>query len=73
MTDCSKAAVITGGGTGVGRAATLRLARAGYGVVFNYLRSQAEATETAEEVAALGGRAVCLQADVASDEDCRHH
>jgi 3-oxoacyl-[acyl-carrier protein] reductase len=71
MTDCSKAAVITGGGTGVGRAATLRLARAGYGVVFNYLRSQAEATETAEEVAALGGRAVCLQADVASDDDCR--
>lgn len=71
MTVCNKAAVITGGGTGVGRAAVLRLVRAGYGVVFNYSRSQSEAGETAEEVAAIGGEAVCLQADVASDDDCR--
>ncbi|MEY2727053.1 MAG: 3-oxoacyl-[acyl-carrier-protein] reductase FabG [Planctomycetota bacterium] len=71
MTRCSKAAVITGGGTGVGRAATLRLAQLGYGVVFNYSRSQSEALDTATEVTAAGGEAVCLQADVAADEDCR--
>ncbi len=44
-----KAAMITGGGTGVGRATALRLAEAGCSVVVNYGRSQ----EAAEEVAAL--------------------
>ncbi|HEY8492593.1 MAG TPA: glucose 1-dehydrogenase [Myxococcota bacterium] len=66
-----KAAIVTGGGTGVGRATVLALARRGCSVVVNYSRSQAEAERTAAEAAALGVRAVPVQADVADDAACR--
>lgn len=71
MTVCNQVAVITGGGTGVGRATALRLASLGYGVVINYSRSQPEAQATADEIQSAGGRAICLRADVSRDDDCR--
>jgi 3-oxoacyl-[acyl-carrier protein] reductase len=66
-----KAAIVTGGGTGVGRATTLALARRGCSVIVNYSRSAADAERTANEAAALGVRAVPVQADVADDAACR--
>ena len=66
-----KAAVVTGGGTGVGRATALALARRGCAVLVNYSRSQDEAEGTAAEAAALGVRALAVQADVADDGACR--
>jgi 3-oxoacyl-[acyl-carrier protein] reductase len=66
-----KAAIVTGGGTGVGRATALELARRGCSVLVNYSRSAAEAEGTAAEVAALGVRALPLQADVSDDAACR--
>ena len=66
-----KAAIVTGGGTGVGRATVLALARRGCSVIVNYSRSAAEAEQTAAEAAALGVRAVPVQADVADDAACR--
>jgi NAD(P)-dependent dehydrogenase (short-subunit alcohol dehydrogenase family) len=66
-----KAAVITGGGTGVGRATALALARQGCSVLVNYSRSQAEAEATAAEVTALGVKGLAAQADVADDQACR--
>ena len=66
-----KAAVITGGGTGVGRATSLDLARRGCAVLVNYSRSKDEAEQTAAEAAALGVKAIAVQADVADDADCR--
>jgi 3-oxoacyl-[acyl-carrier protein] reductase len=66
-----KAAVITGGGTGVGRATALELARRGCAVLVNYSRSKDEAEQTAAEAAALGVKALAVQADVAQDGDCR--
>ena len=38
-----KVALITGGGTGVGRATVLQLAGRGYHVAINYSRSQGDA------------------------------
>ena len=67
----SKAAIITGGGTGVGRATALELARRGCHVLVNYSRSRDEAEATAAEVEKLGVRAIAYQADVASDAACR--
>jgi 3-oxoacyl-[acyl-carrier protein] reductase len=64
-------AIITGGGTGVGRATVLELARRGYAVAVVYSRSRTEAEATVAEVLALGGRAVAIRADVAVDADCR--
>ncbi len=66
-----KAAVVTGGGTGVGRATALDLAGQGCSVLINYSRSKEDAESTAAEVTALGVRGIAVQADVSKDEDCR--
>ncbi len=66
-----KAAIVTGGGTGVGRATSLELARRGCSVLLNYSRSKDEAEATAGEVEAQGVRAIPLRADVADDDACR--
>jgi 3-oxoacyl-[acyl-carrier protein] reductase len=62
-----KAALITGGGTGVGRATTLQLASRGFDVAINYSRSEDDAETTAAEAHEHGVRAVCVQCDVADD------
>lgn len=66
-----KVAIVTGGGTGVGRATALDLARRGCAVAVNYSRSAAEAEQTAAAVRKLGVRGFAFRADVASDADCR--
>ena len=66
-----KAAVVTGGGTGVGRATALALARRGCHVLVNYSRSKDEAEQTAADISELGVRGVAVQADVADDDACR--
>jgi NAD(P)-dependent dehydrogenase (short-subunit alcohol dehydrogenase family) len=43
------AALVTGGGTGIGRAVVLALAREGYDVAINYSRSEGPAKDTAAE------------------------
>jgi 3-oxoacyl-[acyl-carrier protein] reductase len=66
-----KAAIVTGGGTGVGRATALELARRGCSVLVNYSKSRDEAEQTAAEVSALGVRGLAVQADVSDDTACR--
>jgi 3-oxoacyl-[acyl-carrier protein] reductase len=66
-----KAAIVTGGGTGVGRATALELARRGAAVLVNYSRSRDEAERTVEEVRSLGVKAIAVEADVADDAACR--
>ena len=66
-----KAAIITGGGTGVGRATALDLAARGCSVVINYSRSREDAERTAAECAAKGVFAIPYKADVADDAACR--
>jgi len=66
-----KAALVTGGGTGTGRAVVLELAQRGCDVAVNYSRSRDEAEQTTGEAKALGVRALCVQADVANDGSVR--
>lgn len=61
--------LITGGSRGLGRAAALAFAREGAWVGVNYASNENAALETVSEVQALGGKALRLQADVASGED----
>jgi 3-oxoacyl-[acyl-carrier protein] reductase len=63
-----RVAVVTGGGTGIGQAVCLRLAKAGAkAVVVNYSRSDKDAQATAAELVSLGSEAMAHQADI-SDE-----
>lgn len=66
-----KVAIITGGGTGVGRATALELAAQGCSVLINYSKSKVEAEQTAADVEAQGVKAVVFQGDVADDIACR--
>jgi len=65
-----KAAIVTGGGTGVGRATALLLAQQGCSVLVNYSKSRDEAEQTAAELEKLGARALAVQADVSDDDAC---
>lgn len=68
MPEQKSVALVTGGGTGVGRATSLLLAQRGFDVIVNYSRSSIEAEQTAEEVRATGVEAIAIQADVSSRE-----
>ncbi|MGC7872541.1 SDR family NAD(P)-dependent oxidoreductase [Desulfosporosinus sp. SYSU MS00001] len=66
-----KIALITGGGTGIGRAIALILAKAGVQIAVNYSRSEDDALKTKAEIESLGVRCLTYRADISKDEDVR--
>ena len=63
------AALVTGGGRGVGKGIALALARAGCRVAVNYRRGEAQARQTVEEIRQLGAEAFAVRADVGKAAD----
>lgn len=66
-----KAALITGGSRGIGRAIAIRLAEYGADVVVNYVRHRKDARDTADEVEKLGRKCLIVKANVAGADDVR--
>jgi 3-oxoacyl-[acyl-carrier protein] reductase len=67
MSKGPRVALVTGAGTGIGRAVALRFARQGFAVAVNYSRSEEEARETLAEVRALDVHGLLYRADVTND------
>ena len=63
-----RAALVTGAGVGIGRAAAIELARAGAVVGVHYHSSATEAQETLATNEAAGGHAILLQADLTQED-----
>ncbi len=71
MTQEKRVALITGAATGIGRAAAIALAEAGYDVVINYSRSEQAARETSALAKAKGAKTLLFQCDVSDDPAVR--
>ncbi len=63
-----KIALVTGGSRGIGRAISTKLARDGYHVLINYLKSEGEAQATLDSIRSEGGAGELLPFDVSDPE-----
>ncbi|MEV1050259.1 SDR family oxidoreductase [Streptomyces sp. NPDC049887] len=67
-----RAAVVTGGDSGIGRAVSLAYAREGADVLFTYLpEEEVDARETARLVEEAGRKAVAVSCDIREEDQCR--
>jgi len=66
-----KAAVITGGDSGIGRAVAIAYAREGADVLISYLEEDDDAQETARLVEDAGRKAVLVRGDISDAQHCR--
>ncbi|MDJ0269055.1 MAG: SDR family oxidoreductase [Aigarchaeota archaeon] len=67
-----RAALITGGSRGIGRAVALELARRGADVAVSFRRHGEEAREVARQAESYGVKAIAVKADVSSPDEAAH-
>ena len=63
-----KVAIVTGGGTGIGKGIATVMAREGAAVVVDYVGKPDAAQETVNTITAAGGKAVAVAADVSKSD-----
>ncbi len=63
-----KVALITGGGTGIGKSIVLTLARYGAKIGIHYNTSKTEAEKTLEEIKRLGSDGILIQANLVNED-----
>jgi NAD(P)-dependent dehydrogenase (short-subunit alcohol dehydrogenase family) len=66
-----RAAIITGGDSGIGRAVAIAYAREGADVLIAYLSEDEDARDTAKYVEEAGRKAVLVRGDVSEPQHCR--
>lgn len=64
-----KVAIVTGGDSGIGRAITLEMARAGARVMIDYVGNDAPANAAIEQIENFGGKAAAFAADVSKPRE----
>ncbi|MGQ3354216.1 MAG: SDR family NAD(P)-dependent oxidoreductase [Phreatobacter sp.] len=64
-----KVALVTGGASGIGEAATRAFAKAGAKVAFTYISSGTEANALEKEIAGAGGQALAIKADLTKQDE----
>ena len=67
-----KAAIITGGDSGIGRAVAIAFAREGADVLISYLDEDEDARDTARLVEDAGRKVVLVPGDISDPAHCRH-
>lgn len=67
----NQVALVTGASKGIGRAIALGLAREGADLLVNYNTDKAGGFQVAEQIRAMGRKAVCVQADIGKPGDIR--
>jgi NAD(P)-dependent dehydrogenase (short-subunit alcohol dehydrogenase family) len=66
-----KAAVVTGGDSGIGRAVALAFAREGADVLISYLEEEADAKEGVEAVEQAGRKGIAIAGDIGEESHCQ--
>lgn len=66
-----KAAVITGGDSGIGRAVALAYAREGADILISYLSEDSDAEEIAQAVNEAGRKCITIAGDIAEEAHCK--
>ncbi len=66
-----KAAIITGGDSGIGRATALLFAREGAHVTIVYLSEEDDANTTCNAITERGGNCLSIRADLSKPKECR--
>ena len=66
----SKVAIITGGDSGIGRAAAIAFAKEGADIVIAYLEEHNDANETKAKIEQCGRKCVLVKGDVGNEEFC---
>src|ERR671923_1472318 len=66
-----KAAIITGGDSGIGRAVALAFGREGADVLISYLDEHSDAQETVRIVEKEGKRCIAVPGDIGDEAHCR--
>jgi glucose 1-dehydrogenase len=64
-------AIVTGASSGIGRAVAVALGEAGAEVVVNHRNDEAAAVEVVKEIAAAGGHAIAIRADVSREAEVK--
>lgn len=67
--DPDKVVIITGGSRGIGRAAALKAAAAGFKVVVGYASNEAAAKDVVTAIEATNGKAIAVKCDVGVEAD----
>lgn len=69
MEFASKTVLVTGGGSGIGKASALAYAKEGAAVALTYITSAEEAAGVVRDIQAAGGRALAIRADLTRENE----